>query len=190
MKRFILIIIISILYGCISKGQNIANYNKLSGLGAGIDFAQQDFIYQKVKRFPDNTEISIAIIQNGKPSFYGVNRLKDSIVATENNTKVFEIGSISKVFTSILLANFVLEDKLKLDDAINDYIELPIKGGKVFSFKQLANHTSGLNRLPSNLQETITDQNNPYQNYDNVKLEDYLENKFFLSQKTGEKYQY
>jgi len=44
--------------------------------------------------------------------------------------------------------------------------------GREFSFKQLSNHILGVNRLPSNLQETVTDQNNPYKNYDNLALDD------------------
>jgi CubicO group peptidase (beta-lactamase class C family) len=190
MGRFIFTLIILCLFNCKGRGSELANFNKLSEQDSVMTSKQQDLVYEKVKYFPDNTEISIAIIQNGKPLFYGVKRNVDSVVVAKNYNKVFEIGSITKVFTATILANFVLDEKLKLDDAINDYITFPIKGGKEFSFKQLSNHTSGLNRLSSNFEETVTDINNPYQNYDNLALEDYLANKLFLSQRTGEKYQY
>ncbi len=58
---------------------------------------------------------------------------------------------MSKVFTSTLLANFVLEGKVRLNDDIGDYIDTPINEGARITFESLANHTSGLPRLPSNL---------------------------------------
>jgi len=94
-----------------------------------------------------------------------------------------------KYFTATLLANFVLDNKLKLDDKINNYLEVCIKRGKQISFKELSNHTSGLNRLPSNL-DLVSNPDNPYKEYDEEKLEEYLTNKLFLSQRAGEKYQY
>lgn len=39
----------------------------------------------------------------------------------ENQHKVFEIGSITKVFTSTVLASLVDEGKIKLTDEINPF---------------------------------------------------------------------
>src|SRR5690606_38054986 len=75
-----------------------------------------EIIFSKVKDFPNNTQLSIAIIQNGKTNYYGVIKLNDTIKPIENQTKVFEIGSITKVFTSTVLASLVEEGKIKLTD--------------------------------------------------------------------------
>ena len=51
------------------------------------------------------------------------------------------------------------------------------------TFRQLANHTSGLPRLPSNLNFFSIDPQNPYKDYDKKKLEEYLSTKMELEYK-------
>lgn len=119
-----------------------------------IDEKQQKIIFNKAKFFPDNTQISMAFIKNGKVKYYGVKRKNDTISEYINSKAVYEIGSISKVFTSNILANFVIANKLKLEDNINGYINLDEDGSKKnITFKSLSNHTSGLPREPENLLE-------------------------------------
>ena len=111
---------------------------------------QKNLIFEKAKFFPDKTQISIAIIEKEKVSYYGLKRHNDSISTLNNSQNIFEIGSISKVFTSNLLARTVIANKIILEDNINDYLNLRIKNDVKISFKSLANHSSGLPRLPSN----------------------------------------
>ena len=123
-----------------------------------IDEKQQKIIFNKAKFFPDNTQISMAFIKNRKVKYYGVKRKNDTISEYINSKAVYEIGSISKVFTSNILANFVIANKLKLEDNINGYINLDINldedgSKKNITFKSLSNHTSGLPREPENLLE-------------------------------------
>lgn len=87
---------------------------------------------------------------------------------------IFEIGSISKVFTGILLAHAVKEGKLSLDDTLTQ--RLPVKfahastGG--ITLRQLATHTSCLPRLPGNM--TTATAADPYAPYDDKALFEYL----------------
>jgi len=87
---------------------------------------------------------------------------------------LFEIGSISKVFTGILLADAVADGKLGLDDTLAR--RLPVKFANpstgAVTLKQLATHTSCLPRLPDNLQQG--DLTDPYAQYDDAKLFAYL----------------
>ncbi len=149
---------------------------------------QSEIIFDKIKPFPNNTQISIAIIKDGKVGYYGVKKSKDTIFSIENRKSIFEIGSISKVFTSTLLANFVINKKIKLNDNINDYLKIPFKNNTKVSFINLANHTSGLPRLPSNLDLTKTNPENPYKEYKEKNLEEYLAKYLELSNKGA--YQY
>ena len=112
---------------------------------------QKNLIFEKAKFFPDKTQISIALIEKGKVRYYGLKRFNDSISTFNNYQNIFEIGSISKVFTSNLLARTVIANKIVLEDNINDYLDLQIKNDVKISFQSLANHSSGLPRLPSNL---------------------------------------
>ena len=113
---------------------------------------QTKLIFEKSKFFPDNTQISIAFINGNNINYYGVKRQNDSITYINNSQQIFEIGSITKVFTANILANAVIENKIKLGDNINDYLDLEFNNNTQISFNSLANHTSGLPRMPTNFQ--------------------------------------
>jgi len=85
---------------------------------------------------------------------------------------IFEIGSISKVFTGLLLTQAVIEKKVTLDTPISTLLhDLTFKDPRVgqITLRQLACHTSGLPRLPANLIEGA-DQLDPYAHYDRDRL--------------------
>lgn len=79
---------------------------------------------------------------------------------------IFEIGSISKVFTGLLLAQATLDGKASLDDPIRRHLppdlELEPRVAAI-TLEQLASHTSGLPRLPDNLAPANTAD--PYADY-------------------------
>ena len=66
---------------------------------------------------------------------------------------VFEIGSITKVFTALLLADMVERGEAEFDDPLSKHlpadVTAPKRGGKSITLEHLANHTSGLPRLPA-----------------------------------------
>lgn len=130
-------------------------------------------IFLNSKEFPNNTQLSIAITQNGKTNYYGIIKSNDSIKPIENQSKVFEIGSVTKVFTSTVLASFTTENKVNLKENINSYYPFSFKDNIKISFESLANHTSGLPRLPENLD--LSNEANPYKDYGNKELNEYLE---------------
>jgi CubicO group peptidase (beta-lactamase class C family) len=93
-----------------------------------------------------------------------------------NGDTVYEIGSISKVFTGILLADAVLRGRMKLGDTLQQrlppYAKAPVAGGVPISLEHLATHTSGLPRLPDNL--SPADPANPYAEYDSTRMYAFL----------------
>jgi len=144
---------------------------------------QGKLIFDKIKLFPNKTQISFGFIKNGNKYFYGVKRERNEIISVDNKDKVFEIGSISKVFTSTLLADYVINDKITLGDDISNYVGKLYKNQKI-TFKELANHTSGLPRLAQNRGLGLfIDSNNPYKDYDEKKLREYLSGKVELGEK-------
>jgi len=68
---------------------------------------------------------------------------------------VFEIGSITKVFTGLLLQDMVERGEMKLDDPVQKYlpdtVKLPAYHGKQITLLHLATHTSGLPRDVDNV---------------------------------------
>ena len=162
--------------------------NNLTIKSGIITQKQSEIIFENAKIFPNHTQISIAIIKDGKVNYYGINNKNDTISTVNNQKSVFEIGSISKVFTSTILANFVIDEKINLNDNINGYLKTSFNNDTEISFINLANHTSGLPRLPSNLDLTKVNPENPYKEYKEKELEEYLTKHLELLNK--EKYQY
>jgi D-alanyl-D-alanine-carboxypeptidase/D-alanyl-D-alanine-endopeptidase len=79
---------------------------------------------------------------------------------------IFEIGSVTKVFTATLLAAMVEEGRVALDDPVQRYlppgVELRVRGRPI-TLADLATHTAGLPRLPHGfLRRSIRHQRNPY----------------------------
>lgn len=133
-----------------------------------------EIIFSRSKDLPNNTQLSIALIKNGKTNYYGMIKVNDTLKPAENQNKIFEIGSITKVFTSTVLASLVVDQKLKLTNPINTYYPFNFKNNTQITFKSLANHTSGLPRLPENFD--LSNDINPYQNYGKKEIEAYLKN--------------
>ena len=157
--------------------------NSLSNNGGLISDKQIELIFEKSKYFPNNTQISLAFINSDKVTYYGLKRQNDSILYFSNYQDIFEIGSITKVFTANILAKSVIENKIKLDENINDYLDIKFKNNISISFKSLANHTSGLPRMPSNFEQEAYSSDNPYKHYNDKYLKDYLINFMEIDEK-------
>ena len=86
---------------------------------------------------------------------------------------VFEIGSITKIFPSLLLADMAVRGELALDDPVSKYlpagVTVPAHNGKQITLLDLATYSSGLPNDPTNLPKldgaTLREHFNPYENY-------------------------
>lgn len=158
--------------------------------GFGQTPEQSQLISETALAFPEKTQLSVALIVNSKVIFTGVERHNDTLNYTDNSMKIFEIGSISKVFTSTLLANLVQKQKVRLNDQMSSCVDLPLNSRDTFTLQELANHTSGLPRLPANLNLAAVDFRNPYKNYSKNNLLEYLSTDTTARNLPGEKYEY
>ena len=104
---------------------------------------------------------------------------------------VFEIGSITKVFTALLFADMVLRGEVAPDDPAAKFlpgsVRMPEFEGAPITLLDLATYTSGLPRMPSNF--APKDSKNPYIDYTAERLYDYLSN-HKLGFKPGKHYEY
>jgi len=187
MKQYILFVI-TLLAITYTNAQVELAFDAQSPKEYGITTVEADSVYNKVKKLPDESQLSIALIKNGVVRFYGVHRKNDSIFSVKNHQNVFEIGSISKVFTSTMLAGLLLEDKLQVENYINDYLDIPFKDDQKISFQMLSNHTSGLPRMPTNMIMNFFNGNNPFEDYGAENLKEYLKDTMNLAEfkKPGE----
>lgn len=89
---------------------------------------------------------------------------------------VFEIGSVSKVFTALLLADAAARGAVTLDTPVIQLlpfgVRFPERDGVRPTLEQLATHRAGLPPLPDNLDPTAPD---PYAHYGEAELYAYLE---------------
>lgn len=87
----------------------------------------------------------------------------------------FELGSITKTFTALLLADMTLRGELGLDDAVESVLPGALRlrdtNGAAITFGDLATHRSGLPRLPTNLRQPHGED--PY-DYTSKELWDFL----------------
>lgn len=113
-----------------------------------------------------NPSIVVGVFENGESSFYvhGWQHKAKQIPVTTSS--IYEIGSISKTYTSLLLATMAEKHDFSINDAIQSHWPKPFKledqSTAAITFKHLATHTSGLPRLPANLNLLSKD---PYADY-------------------------
>lgn len=138
-----------------------------------------DSLVQSYMSDPANESLSIGIVHQGNVLFYHYGEVKKGSAALPSNSSLYEIGSITKTFTGILLAKAIEEQKVKADDDIRRYLPESCKGlaykNTAITLVQLANHTSGLPRIPENLtKQKNFDEQDPYKYYSKEMLYTYL----------------
>ena len=106
----------------------------------------------------------------------GYGRLSADDPTQPDGDTVFEIGSVTKMFTSTLLADLVLREELGLDTPVQSLLgaaaRMPTRNGDEITLGHLATHNSGLPRLPDNFDPA--DESNPYADYDAERLYAFL----------------
>ena len=106
---------------------------------------------------------------------------------------VFEIGSITKIFTSLLLADMVEDGEAALDYPVEKYLPsqtgMPKRNGVSITLQDLAQHRSSLPRLPDNLNSSAVDFRNPYAHYSVEQLYAFLSG-YELPRDIGSEFEY
>jgi serine-type D-Ala-D-Ala carboxypeptidase/endopeptidase len=132
---------------------------------------------------------AVGLIDHGKVQFFCCGKMAlDGRPVTEDT--LFEIGSITKVFTTLALMDMCIKKEVQLDDPIEKYlpgVKVPELAGKKITFRHLATHTSGMPRMPDNF--SPEDPSNPYQDYTVECLYNYLQS-CTLKEAPGESCEY
>jgi len=177
-KKFLFLLLV--FASCEGHSQEIIN--ALTPV-IGFNDSHTELIHKKTKIFPNGSQLAMALVDGQQTLFYGVERRNDSLVTINNSEGVFEIGSITKVFTSTLLAQEVLKGTLSLDQKVAELLKMEFKAGNDITLKELANHTSGMPRLAGNLFTYVKDQSNPYKDYSAEIMTNYLRDELKLLDK-------
>lgn len=90
---------------------------------------------------------------------------------------LFEIGSVTKIFTAAALVDGIAHGSVSLDDPISKFLPLPANGIGDRTLKELVTHTTGLPRLPSRFAwwwNILRHPRDPYADYSQRDLYAYL----------------
>jgi len=115
----------------------------------------REILVKRVDQQKQAAGIVVGVIEpNGRRVVAYGNLAKGDPRPVDGDT-IFEIGSVTKVFTSLVLADMVNRKEVALDDPVAKYlpenVRMPVRGGKAITLLDLATHRSGLPPLPGNL---------------------------------------
>ncbi|MGI9565758.1 MAG: serine hydrolase domain-containing protein [Nitrosopumilus sp.] len=158
----------------------------------GDEFTLSDSVKKTIQENVDNGKhqsFFVGIINGDDIDYYHYGTIEKDGKEIDENT-IFEIGSISKVFTTLILADMIEKNEISLDDPIDKFlpntVKTPSKDGKKITLLDLARHTSGMPTFPDDF--PIWDLNKHHE-YDKEKMYDYLE-RFEPSREIGSQYEY
>ena len=157
----------------------------------GDELTLSDFVKKIIQENVHNGKhqsFFVGVIDGDNVDYYHYGTIEKNGKEVDENT-MFEIGSITKVFTTLLLADMIEKGEISLDDTIEqflpEYVVTPSKNGKKITVLDLATHTSGL-PIPDDF--PITDPDAMHE-YDREEMYDYL-SRVEISREIGSKYEY
>jgi CubicO group peptidase (beta-lactamase class C family) len=138
------------------------------------------FIQQLLQRYVTDDQhgtCAVASVVDGcRRSVVAVGRLGKEDLRPATGDTLFEIGSITKGFTALLLCDMVSRAEVSLTMPVNDCLPasvVPSLNGREITLEDLATHTSSLPALPDN--GGCYDPANPYAEYSVEMLYAFLE---------------
>lgn len=118
----------------------------------------------------------VGVVEDGKASLYTFGETKRGSGQKPDGQTVFEIGSITKTFTGLLLADMVRRGEVTLETPLADVMPegsaAPHPKGRPITLVDLASQTAGLPKVPDNF--APANPRDPYADYTAEKLYDFL----------------
>jgi serine-type D-Ala-D-Ala carboxypeptidase/endopeptidase len=151
----------------------------------------RDILVKRIDTMHQSVGIVVGVIDPKGRRIIAYGHLNQGDARVPDGDTVFEIGSITKVFTSLLLSDMVQRGEVALNDPVAKFlpptVKMPQRNGKQITLVDLATHTSGLPRMPSNF--APKDMGNPFVDYTDEQLYEFLSG-YQLTRDIGEKYEY
>jgi CubicO group peptidase (beta-lactamase class C family) len=122
--------------------------------------------------------VVVGVVEAGQTHVFGFGREALGGDKVPDGKTIFEIGSITKVFTSLALADMAQQSLVRLDDPVQRYLPKEVnvasRAGREITLEDLATHTSGLPRIPLKMVFLGVKSNDPYATYKEKDLYDFL----------------
>jgi CubicO group peptidase (beta-lactamase class C family) len=125
-----------------------------------------DFLAERAMGSGRRIGLVVGCLARGEQRVVGYGRLRRDAQDPPDGGTVFEIGSITKVFTGLLLADLAEQGLVGLDDPLASYlpasVRVPTRGGRQITLGDLVSHAGGLPRDPKGtLRRWLGDRHNP-----------------------------
>jgi D-alanyl-D-alanine-carboxypeptidase/D-alanyl-D-alanine-endopeptidase len=158
----------------------------IASSATAADFTNVDKLVQPLLDSDTIVGCVVGIIDGDKKEIRGYGTIHHGKDDKPNGDTIYEIGSVTKAFTGTLLADMANRGEVKVDAPLQDFmpegVKLRIAKDKPIRLVDLASQTSGLPRLPSNMQPK--DAGNPYADYSAKQMFDFL-SKYELTRPPG-----
>jgi D-alanyl-D-alanine-carboxypeptidase/D-alanyl-D-alanine-endopeptidase len=144
----------------------VTNANS-SGNYKEISTPVKNFIFDQIVN-KSKAAIVIGVVDPDGTKIFSFGNMSTAHNIPVNQNTFFNIGSITKTFTTLLLADMVKQGIVNLNDPVEKFlppsVKVPQFNGKKITLEDLADHTSGLPEWPSNvwLNNTVGDINPNY----------------------------
>ena len=145
---------------------------------------------EELTRTGMHASIVIAVIEGKHSAVYGFGSVHAGKNIKPGADTVYQIGSVTKTMTALLLADAVVDGKVTLEEPVATLLPgytVPAFEGKTISLLDLATHYSALPRLPDNF--APKDPANPYADYTDAKQRQFLA-AYHLPRATGSAFDY
>jgi CubicO group peptidase (beta-lactamase class C family) len=135
--------------------------------------------------------IVVGVVDSSGARYFAYGRTAPGGGALADQHTVYEIGSITKAFTGVVLADMAVRGEVGLDDPVQRYlpdsVRVPGTDSQPITLRLLSAQRSGLPRLPTNL--VPRDSTDPYADYDAARLYAFLD-EYTLTRPPGAAYEY
>jgi CubicO group peptidase (beta-lactamase class C family) len=146
MKIILTILYINIFF-CYGYTQSLNNYQTDNRLKSSLDLVIHHWV-SEILMDSLSMGMSFGISIKNENYFYNYGSIEKGEKKLPDQNTIYEIGSLTKTFTGILLAKAVIQGKINLDDDIRKYLDVNFDNlhynGNPVKIIDLANHTSGL----------------------------------------------
>jgi D-alanyl-D-alanine-carboxypeptidase/D-alanyl-D-alanine-endopeptidase len=148
-------------------------------------------LVERVDKYRQSVGIVVGVIEPRGRRVIAYGNLANGDPRPLNGDTVFEIGSITKLFTSLLLADMAERNEVALDDPVAKFlpatVKVPERRAEQITLEDLATHKSGLPRMPGNVDPG--DPGNPFKEYSVNQLYAFLSS-YQLPRDIGERFEY
>ncbi len=138
---------------CLAAFLFAAQFSAAAQDGITDDATIKNFLREKFEG--KNAGMVIGLVDGRGSRVFGAGKLDNGTGQEVNGDTVFEIGSITKTFTALLLQDMVESGEMNLNDPVAKYLPqsvvVPTRNGKEITLLNLAAQDSGLPFNPVNL---------------------------------------